>query len=247
MAKKSQYEVGYGKPPIHSRFAKGKSGNPHGRPHGSQNKRSPEGFSNTFLEEGRRLIEVRENGTVKMMPNDRALIRKVIGLAGAGDMKAMKIVLDELRAQETRLSDKKSALFAAAVDFKRRHAEETKQRRMRGEPEIKYMYHPDDFHLNFETESVTYVGLTPTAEEYYRALVKMKQFYESSLILIVEDNTIEEGEDMSIVFEDIRFIVSMLEKINAALGIPWARNVHICPDLNEMKALKEKFLQERQK
>jgi Family of unknown function (DUF5681) len=31
------YDVGYGKPPLHSRFKKGRSGNPHGRPKGSSN------------------------------------------------------------------------------------------------------------------------------------------------------------------------------------------------------------------
>ena len=32
--KQRDYEVGYGKPPRHTRFANGRSGNPRGRPHG---------------------------------------------------------------------------------------------------------------------------------------------------------------------------------------------------------------------
>src|SRR5215469_15592455 len=35
--KQSDYEVGYGKPPRHTRFKKGQSGNPRGRPCGSKN------------------------------------------------------------------------------------------------------------------------------------------------------------------------------------------------------------------
>ena len=31
------YEVGYGKPPRHTRFTKGQSGNPRGRPAGAKN------------------------------------------------------------------------------------------------------------------------------------------------------------------------------------------------------------------
>jgi len=31
-AARASYDVGYGKPPIHSRFCKGQSGNPSGRP-----------------------------------------------------------------------------------------------------------------------------------------------------------------------------------------------------------------------
>src|SRR5260370_30614119 len=35
--RKPDYEVGYGKPPLHTRFKKGQSGNPRGRPRGAKN------------------------------------------------------------------------------------------------------------------------------------------------------------------------------------------------------------------
>ena len=35
--KSGDYEVGYGRPPRHTRFAKGQSGNPRGRPCGAKN------------------------------------------------------------------------------------------------------------------------------------------------------------------------------------------------------------------
>jgi hypothetical protein len=35
--KKGDYEVGYGKPPRDTRFPKGQSGNPRGRPSGAKN------------------------------------------------------------------------------------------------------------------------------------------------------------------------------------------------------------------
>jgi hypothetical protein len=245
--RKGDYEVGYGKPPVGTRFVKGTSGNYRGRKPGSKNRYNPERFSNSFLEESRRLIEVRENGKLKTMPNYRALIRKVFGMAGAGNIQAMKIVMDELREQESRLDDRNSALFAAAVDFKKNHAEESKQRKMRGDPEPEYMYHPDDFHLNFETESVTYAGLTAAQEEYFRMLLQMKIFLESSLISLVDDSSIHEGDHMSIVWEDVKHIVHMLEKINAACGAPWGRDLDNCPDLQELRKLKENVLKEPQK
>jgi len=34
---KTDYKVGYKKPPLHTRFRKGQSGNPRGRPRGSKN------------------------------------------------------------------------------------------------------------------------------------------------------------------------------------------------------------------
>ncbi len=50
------YDVGYGKPPQHTRFRKGQSGNPTGRPKGARN------LKTELLEELQEQILVREGG-----------------------------------------------------------------------------------------------------------------------------------------------------------------------------------------
>jgi hypothetical protein len=76
------FEVGYGKPPKHSQFQKGKSGNPKGRPKGTK---SPSTLANEmFL----KLV------TVTKMPVIAALIARMLSAAMNGDLKAMKLALD---------------------------------------------------------------------------------------------------------------------------------------------------------
>lgn len=56
------YEVGYGKPPVHTRFKKGQSGNPRGRENGQKN------LITLLHEEGDVLVQVMENGKRKTLP-----------------------------------------------------------------------------------------------------------------------------------------------------------------------------------
>jgi hypothetical protein len=55
----SKDSVGYKKPPRHTQFQPGRSGNPKGRPKGSKN------FSTVIEQELRRTIHVTENGQRK--------------------------------------------------------------------------------------------------------------------------------------------------------------------------------------
>ncbi|MEM1050942.1 MAG: DUF5681 domain-containing protein [Pseudomonadota bacterium] len=67
------YEVGYGKPPKSTRFKKGESGNPYGRP--KKKERDPAHDPSSILSEP---ITVRTNGQVKEMSALEAGLRKKV-------------------------------------------------------------------------------------------------------------------------------------------------------------------------
>jgi hypothetical protein len=92
--KQRDYEVGYGKPPRHTRFKPGRSGNPRGRPSGSKNLA-------TVLSEA--LIEpviVAENGRRRKITKRQAIITQLVNRSAKSDLRATKILLDIIRELE---------------------------------------------------------------------------------------------------------------------------------------------------
>lgn len=65
-------KVGYGSPPVHSRFKKGQSGNPSGRANGSQNLKT---IFNKVLDEE---VTLREVSEVKKVSKAEALVRGMV-------------------------------------------------------------------------------------------------------------------------------------------------------------------------
>jgi Family of unknown function (DUF5681) len=88
------YEVGRGRPPKHTRFAKGASGNPQGRPKGSKN------LATSLRAELRRRVTVTEDGRRKMIGKQEAVAKQLVNKAAAGDLKAIPVLLNEMRLHQ---------------------------------------------------------------------------------------------------------------------------------------------------
>jgi hypothetical protein len=93
--KEHDYEVGYGKPPRHTRFIKGQSGNPRGRPPGAKNLK-------TLLSEAlNETVIVTENGGRRKVTKRQAIITQLVNRSATADFRAIKILLDMLREIES--------------------------------------------------------------------------------------------------------------------------------------------------
>jgi hypothetical protein len=86
----SDYEVGYGKPPEHSRFAKGRSGNPKGRPRGTKNLKAD------LIEELQERIQIRENDRAFQISKQRAVVKTVLARTLKGDMRAASTLFNAM-------------------------------------------------------------------------------------------------------------------------------------------------------
>lgn len=76
------YKVGYRKPPKHSQFRKGESGNPRGRRKGTKN------FDTILAEELGQTITVTERGKQRAVTKGRAVVKTLIAKALSGDQRA---------------------------------------------------------------------------------------------------------------------------------------------------------------
>jgi hypothetical protein len=88
--------VGYGRPPIHSRFRKGQSGNPAGRRRQSEGERARK----LILQEAFRMLNLREGDKVTRIPALQAVLRSQIALAAKGNGPAQRAVVKTVQEIE---------------------------------------------------------------------------------------------------------------------------------------------------
>src|SRR5215211_6609624 len=96
LGERVNYEVGYRRPPVHSRFQPGRSGNPRGRP-----RRLMPTANDVFSQELYRTVEVREGGKVTKMPLMQAVFRAFIAAAAKGNGPALRSLMPLIQEAES--------------------------------------------------------------------------------------------------------------------------------------------------
>ena len=86
-SEEGKYRVGYRKPPLHSRFKRGESGNKQGRRKGSRNP------SVIIHDELNQRLFVTEAGKRRSITKWQAVIKQLLNKAATGEMKATRILV----------------------------------------------------------------------------------------------------------------------------------------------------------
>jgi hypothetical protein len=89
------YEVGYGRPPRHTQFKPGQSGNVKGRPKGQPT------ASEIFMREAARIVRMQVGDKVETISKLEGVFRKLFNMALAGDPRAIGMIVTSY----ARLSD----------------------------------------------------------------------------------------------------------------------------------------------
>ena len=92
--KKSDYKVGYKKPPLHSRFQKGQSGNPRGRPRGLKN------FSTLLTDALNEPVVVTEDGRRRKISKRELGFKQLANKFAMAEAQATKMLLGLMLERE---------------------------------------------------------------------------------------------------------------------------------------------------
>lgn len=91
------YKVGYGKPPAHTQFKPGQSGNPRGRP------KTPKNVEKLIEAELDQIVTLQEGGQSIRISKRHALIKQLVNMAIKGNTKPLQLVLTHL--EKTRVPE----------------------------------------------------------------------------------------------------------------------------------------------
>jgi hypothetical protein len=110
--RKDRYETGYGKPPRHTQFQKGQSGNSRGRPRGAKN------VATIIREALRESVMINENGRRTKAPKLEVIFKQLINKAAKGDLRSIQLLIALL--DKYPLTDRESTTMTS-VELSERH------------------------------------------------------------------------------------------------------------------------------
>jgi Family of unknown function (DUF5681) len=153
--------VGYGHPPIKSRFKSGQSGNPRGRPKGARNKMpafNEERLKDIIIAEAYRTIKVNDGPRQVSVPMAQAIVRSVAVNAVKGQHRSQRLFSELLSATERDHKVLHDEMVSTALEYKWTWERELEHHRNLGLPAPDPVPHPDHIELNMRTGQIVIDG-----------------------------------------------------------------------------------------
>lgn len=199
----ADYETGYGKPPEETRFKKGVSGNPKGRPKGSKNKPDTLGadeLSKMILKAANQTVSVNLNGKQKNLKLIEATLQTLSVKSVKGESRSTKLFLDLVaKANNIKINEERDYL-KAAIAYKKSWEYELERRRKSAVKEPDPLPHPDHILIDVRRSTVTVNGpVTSEEKEIYDYLLGRIESFRREIALFtryIEQNEYVEHHDM---------------------------------------------------
>lgn len=220
---RGDYEVGYCRPPVHSRFQPGQSGNPGGRPIGTKtrkSKRCDEQLRELVLKEAYREVTVQDGGRDIRMPVVQAALRSLTIRAAKGDARASKQFLDLLQMTEDIERERRETWLKTFIDYKVDMEREIERRKAIGITHLPDpIPHPDDILIDFENDTVTIVGPLTKEEKAARdRMIAFREDLEDELRWCVEEiGKTEDPEGQQGLQERIALVRELIARVQRML------------------------------
>jgi hypothetical protein len=105
------YDIGYRKPPRHTQFQKGQSGNCRGRPRGAKS------FTTVAQETLREPVMINENGRRKTATKMEVIFKQLVNKAAKGDHRSIQLLISYIEKHPL-IKQESTTMTAAELDGK---------------------------------------------------------------------------------------------------------------------------------